>query len=773
MSAAGAGGSFGSWGTDGLGLPCFDLDPHVFDDPTLVLPAGGPGDIWHQVGNDRLTATAHAGGRFTLYAFEGGPVALTGPGGGSRWEVLTAAGAPAPVGTPEAVRWGTGYAEWRWSTDRVTVTRTVTAPYGDLPCLVVDVRVSAPEPVRVREVWTLRPYPLIPGPLMSRTRPVFRDGQPLRWATWRLMFATSAAARRLTDLLRALAGWSMPLSPHRDHGGSGAVVLASRHPGRSTGLVPRLERDVFVSIVDAPGARIEASSRRPAVSVTLAVPLGEGGGAFSYTVGLAARGEVDGAVEEIRGSRGRGPECWAGAFSTAIGSEPALQREASWHFYYLRSARVEEDLMGPYIPQGSAYGFVHGGQGAPRDYAFSAVPLACLDPPAASELLRVTARMMRPDGSTYYAHAGRGALGPPLVHSFPTDLSLFFMWALAEYVWASGDAEFLSERVPFGPGGGGGSTMLDRALAAWRHTRDGVGTGPHGMLRVGSGDWSDPLALMVGDRRAFARDGESSFNTAMGAHVLPMGADLLADSHPADAREMRQYAASLRSCMEASWQGRWYPRGYDGRGGVLGGEHLFLDAQVWCLIAGIGDAERCRTLSRTVHGLCEVPSPVGATILDRPHRVRLGILPPGWDCNGGVWAAMNSLLAWGYALREPGLALQCLKRQSLAAHATAYPRVWFGVWSGPDAYNSYLGMRPGETFIHPATPMQEFPVMNSNAHAGPLLGLLKALGVQASPAGVTVTPRPEVIDGPWRITSPYLDIACDGETAEVVATPWR
>lgn len=31
--------------------------------------------------------------------------------------------------------------------------------------------------------------------------------------------------------------------------------------------------------------------------------------------------------------------------------------------------------------------------------------------------------------------------------------------------------------------------------------------------------------------------------------------------------------------------------------------------------------------------------------------------------------------------------------------------------------------------MQPATPMQEYPVMNSNAHAGPLLGLLKVLAV--------------------------------------------
>ena len=62
------GGRFGVWGEDEDGNPCFDLRPESVRC-----------DVWHQVGNDRVTATAHADGTLTLYWCEEGLVRLTDP----------------------------------------------------------------------------------------------------------------------------------------------------------------------------------------------------------------------------------------------------------------------------------------------------------------------------------------------------------------------------------------------------------------------------------------------------------------------------------------------------------------------------------------------------------------------------------------------------------------------------------------------------------------------------------------------------------------------
>ena len=139
-------------------------------------------------------------------------------------------------------------------------------------------------------------------------------------------------------------------------------------------------------------------------------------------------------------------------------------------------------------------------------------------------------------------------------------------------------------------------------------------------------------------------------------------------------------------------------------------------------------------------------------------RVKYGALAPGWDCNGGVWAAINGLLCWGYSLYDPERAWRNLEKQSLAAHARAYPHIWYGIWSGPDSYNAHWAQDPGYTFIHPLTPMREYPVMNSNAHALPLLALLRLAGTEPTGTSLEIVPKMPSWLQPWRVDFPLLSI---------------
>jgi hypothetical protein len=59
---------------------------------------------------------------------------------------------------------------------------------------------------------------------------------------------------------------------------------------------------------------------------------------------------------------------------------------------------------------------------------------------------------------------------------------------------------------------------------------------------------------------------------------------------------------------------------------------------------------------------------------------------------------------------------------------------------------------PGEPLL--PTPMREFPVINSNAHAAPLFALLRVLGLEATPERIaSVRPAPAAA-GPWRLVTP-------------------
>ena len=735
-----AGGSFGRWGSDAEGLRVFDLDlraPEGEGGAGLVLPRGGIGSVWHQVGNDRVTATAAADGTVVPYWSEAGLVRLgTGTGTGT-----------GPAAVPAvAARWGQGYAEWTHD----HCTRRVWAPFGDLPGWRVDVWPTEATALDWTETWRFAPLPIVLGGLMSRRVPPPSTHTAVEKLEWEAVFAFTTASRAVTDAVRRLLGARLALRPVGQRR-PGVVALAaagraSEPPVRPSPLA-RIPGHVFVAALDA-GVHLSCTEAGVATTVNATA---SGAASMSLAVGVARAGEVDAAVAALADAD---PGDSAAGWRSVWSFTPLP--EAAWNASQLRSAQVRDTVLGcRYVPQGSAYSFVHGLQGAPRDYAFSLAALVHVDPAGARELLRLMLAMQRPDGALEYAHTGCGYVTGAVIHPAPTDLPLMLLWALWEYVWATRDFGFLDE----GEHGCGGAAA---GLAAWRYLRDDVGRGVHGLVRAGSGDWNDPISAYVGDRRAFHREGESTYNSALAAAVLPRAADLLDAHSPADAVVMREWAGALALAVDACWTGEWYLRGYDGRGGPIGDGHLFVDANAWCLVAGIGGPERRRTLVDSIGTRCDDPSPIGATIMDRPHPVRGGILADGWDTNGGVWAAINAVLAWGYAGIDRARAWRLLHKQSLAAHASAYPDIWYGIWSGPDAYNSAMGDREGETFVQPATPMTEFPVMNSNAHAGPLLALLKVLGVEAGPEGIAVAPHLPDGVGPWRLRTALVDVEGDG-----------
>ena len=792
-AAASDGGWFGTWSRDADDLPCFDVATPT-QGTRLVAPAGDVRRIWHQVGNDRITATAHAGGWTTLYLADRMFLRLSNPDPsrgsevGGLWTVRSPDGrsvlSPFDPETSVRARWGMGYAEWEARAAGIHLVRRVWAPFGDLPVLRIDVSIEAESDATYEESWGIVLYPLIIGGLMTPWTRAPATHKSVERLLWYGMMGASSAMRFATEQLRRLWRSRTHLQVESVRDLRAIVVRPTfRGPLRTDAREDPAWFDshppaFFLAALDdaAVSPRLAAD---PGVSLAVELPHSrQGPVSLSFAVGgLNPTPEVDQALAELlqccsRVSREETAQSWQRSLSLQMPEAPALERESRWHAYYLRSAKVEDPYFEcRYVPQGSAYGYVHGLQGAPRDYALSAVPLVFLDPEGARSVLSLMMRMTQPDGAMYYAHAGCGKCVSAVVHESPSDLPLFLLWALSEYVWASGDSTFLEEDLPFYPKArGASSTVRERVRLAFRYVREKLGTGPHGMLRVGSGDWNDPISSMAPDRRAFHRDGESGFNTALAVFALPRAADLIEESHPTEAGEMRAFAADLRSAMENAWTGRWYLRGWDGKGGALGRSHLFLDSQVWCLIARIGSEKQRRELVKAIAELCDDPSPIGATILDHPHPVRGGMLANGWDVNGGVWAAINGLLAWAYALHDPELAWRSLSKQSLAAHARAYPHVWYGIWSGPDAYNAHYADRPGETFVQPATPMAEYPVMNSNAHALPILALLRVLGIETSRDGIVINPT-LARAAPWRLDTPLLTVSFDGEQISAAARP--
>jgi hypothetical protein len=106
----------------------------------------------------------------------------------------------------------------------------------------------------------------------------------------------------------------------------------------------------------------------------------------------------------------------------------------------------------------------------------------------------------------------------------------------------------------------------------------------------------------------------------------------------------------------------------------------------------------------------------------------------------------------------------------LACHAEAYPDIWYGIWSGPDTYNSVLSKYAGQTFFDEKvlqggkseSPLgagvnwTDFPVMNMHPHAWPLYDTVKLIGAEFTPTGVILNPSlPQVA---YRFESPLLGL---------------
>jgi hypothetical protein len=107
-----------------------------------------------------------------------------------------------------------------------------------------------------------------------------------------------------------------------------------------------------------------------------------------------------------------------------------------------------------------------------------------------------------------------------------------------------------------------------------------------------------------------------------------------------------------------------------------------------------------------------------------------------------VWLSINSTLVWGLSKVSRERAWKELLANTLFHHARTYPRIWFGIWSGPDTYLNAKSDRPGETYIVPhESGVQTWPVQILFAHSETLNSSLWMMGIEATAEGIAVSPR--------------------------------
>ena len=459
--------------------------------------------------------------------------------------------------------------------------------------------------------------------------------------------------------------------------------------------------------------------------------------------------------------------------SFKVENEPWVDRELLWHNYYLRSNLTSDDFFkNKILSQGHVYQYVFGFQGAARDPLQHALPFIFSEPEIVKEIVRYTCKEVKEDGSIPYGIVGSGVIMPSAY--LPSDTELWLLWLTSEYVLATRDTAFLDEQIttyPIYREDLPKRSIKEILNVCYDHLINTTGTGQHGLMRLSNGDWNDGavMGFVPGDQVEQVRmQGESVLNASFASYVLDLYGTFLSYMGDEDqAGESERLAEDQKNAVRKQWTGEWFRRQWlTDSLGWIGGDIMWLEPQPWAIIGGASTGEQTTILVHSINEKMRDPSPIGAMLLSKEYGSME--VPAGTLTNGGVWPSINGTLIWALASVDKSLGWDEWKKNSLACHAEAYPDIWYGIWSGPDAYNSTLSNKPGQTYVSPENGNNsvlsginwtDFPVMNMHPHAWPLYDVSKLLGLEFTKEGFRVNPSFPV---DYSFESPLISLKKEG-----------
>jgi hypothetical protein len=796
--------NFGTWIEDEFGLPAFKYTCNQTTEARAVtqLQPGilAPNEHIHQVGNDRITALASNFGHVRVRQDEGSPKFLNDVdaemhqfGGGIGYltdghESLTTF---YDGSNPQFERvFGVGYFRKRVTGKICSVEHTISAPFGDDPVLISQATITnhRDEHTTVRwvEYWGCQPYQFsfraaIESMARIGTQTKLRRDMGRRFNHQVSMIdgtrglleskhfegrsdADEAAWQRAKAMLRANPnGFIAPvadLRPGTDFESlelpqtflvsiDGSVSAFSADAGAFFGAGGPLSPTGLNHSLDN---KIDTSGTHTGLLLERTLHLApKESRTIRFLYGYLPEGFVlEGLIAKYEKTAGRvlqdSSKMWKQkGVRFDVAAEPWVKRESTWNHYYLRSSQTFDDFFGEHIlNQGGFYQYTMGFQGAPRDPLQHSLPFLFSDPEIVKSVMRYTLKEVRDDGSLPYGIVGHGVVAP-MASDNASDLPLWLMWTVSEYVLATRDVDFLNEKIPAKLSATAGRTGTVRNLLerCYRHQVNDVGVGQHGIMRMRVDDWNDGL-IYTWAQKAFkecVETSESVLNSAMAAWVFDEYARLLdyADPNSPLAKEVRASADHQRDATRAQWNGKWFKRAWLGpKLGWLGDTTLWIEPQPWAILAGATTDAQTRELVKTMNNLLR-RGPLGATQMsDGPDMRSIGGTNVGTLELGAIWPSLNQTLIWALLGVDPAMAWDEWKRNSLASHANAYPDIWYGVWSGNDSYNSPLNKNPGGAANEPFFHGTDFPVLNLHSHACSLYAATKLLGLEFTAEGLNL-----------------------------------
>ena len=781
-------GVFGHWGVDRYGLPAYDYTMDQVTDPRAQrVELSNRRDHWSQLGNDAITANAYNHGYVQLwnqarmyqwansyneasrhYAGGYGYLHVDGQAHSTLW-------LDRPEGANTLRRFGTGYFERRMEVAGIAVEDAVTTPWGELPVLVHEVLLrnttATEKSFSWWEYWDVNP-----------------EDRTLK-ATRGLEAPAYDAERRLLQVKQA------PLGPDNDP--LSIFLAAVEAPvegfetdlptffGSGTRAAPQaVSADAPSDSIALPYAGSTTQQHLGRTLFALRAPLRLAPGAtvrLRYVYGMAHAADIDGIVAQVRAqpdTQAATAKAWRAWLPRAdFGSgRQALARELQWAAYMLRSSTMYEEVCGHHVvTQGGYYQYGLGNQIAFRDPLQHMLPLIYSEPELARETLRYSYQQ-QPVGTGAVSY---GMLPMCLRYDFGSsnDLDFWLLLSTVEYVLATRDLAFLDELLPYRGGLPGpvfaSGNLWEHVKLAYLHQETLTPRGPMGHYLIGTtGDWSDLSTQLM-------QITESVLVTTQLAYLYPRLAEL-AELYGDDAfaATVRARAAELLIATRGEWTGLgWYARGYSGTR-QLGAGAIFAEPQSWALLAGAPDTAQTATL---VGNIRRFLTGIGAPeIVKGPARIGSSQSPAANDPEvsetnpvtgvgdnnavfvGGVWYSLNGPLVWALGRLDgllPGAAdyaFDEFERNTLLAHAEAYPEHWDGVLNVDDACWSHYSSNPGRCAVGSLVLLGGTAGQIAHQPAWTLFSALKLAGVEPTRKGYRIAPHLPL--PAWSLRFPDLGI---------------
>jgi cellobiose phosphorylase len=271
------------------------------------------------------------------------------------------------------------------------------------------------------------------------------------------------------------------------------------------------------------------------------------------------------------------------------------------------------------------------------------------------------------DGSVYHQYQPLTKRGNAEIGGNFNDDPLWLILATTSYIKETGDLSILDEAVPWGNDGTMTGSLLDHLKASIDYVATRLG--PHGLPLIGRADWNDCLNL-----NCYSRNPDESFQTTgdgqgeVAESVMIAAMFVLYGSEYSrlccrvgqedESARVSAMVDAMRAAIDRhAWDGEWFLRAYDARGGKIGssennGGKIFIESQGFAVMAGIGlDNGRAKeALDSTARLLAFEHGIVLNYPAYRGYHLNLGEIssyPPGYKENGGVFCHNNPWIMIG------------------------------------------------------------------------------------------------------------------------------